>query len=348
MRIDTGPLAGAFRDMTASYKAFWFLSLVDAVERRVLRTRTDFHVSFEEMGRGILDLAFWPAVTYRLSFGPSDQIHRRLESQRDDRGNQRRPRLGFDLKEERSSGILRHVPQRFLMPWVGDYPDVRATTEKDRPIIAAAAIEFETPGRIPYRILPTGIEIDRLWFEEIADSLLIMRALGERELIRFLQSRNPTVPGIPDKISAPGRSGLADQKKFWLEMSDEKPPLCFYRATRLEGSAFSLDHFVPWSFVAHDRIWNLVPMERSLNSKKGVRLPDLDLVDRMGQTHLGLVRKAKTFERKDVDKILGEYEADLRIDLQGLEDADFLSAHREAVAPLMALAKRSGFTGKWL
>ncbi|WP_060577031.1 hypothetical protein [Aurantimonas coralicida] len=67
----------------------------------------------------------------------------------------------------------------------------------------------------------------------------------------------------------------------------------------------------------------------------------------MGLTHLALVEKAKRIGGKDIDKVLGEYEADLRVDLQGLEDPDFLSAHREAVAPLMALARRSGFTGRW-
>lgn len=35
-----------------------------------------------------------------------------------------------------------------------------------------------------------------------------------------------------------------------------------------------MDHFVPWSYVANDELWNLIPMEKSLNSSKNNKLPD--------------------------------------------------------------------------
>ncbi|MFY0735327.1 HNH endonuclease domain-containing protein [Aurantimonas sp. NFXS3] len=335
MAVDTGPLAGAFRDMTASYKAFWFLSLIEAVRDRAGRASIDLFVPFDEMAGRMLDMAFWPAVTYRLSFGPQDQIHRKLAGLRDDDGNAVKPT--FD--RERGKGILRYVPDKFLEPWL------KAAGRSGR----EAALElFATPGAVPYRIDKVGIEIERHWFDHIADNLGVMRALGERELIRFLQSRNPTVPGIPEKIGPPDRGGgLGYKRKFWISTLENADPECFYTGRALQGREFSLDHFVPWSFVAHDRIWNLVPMATSLNASKGVRLPNIGLVERMGLTHLALVEKAKRIGGKDIDKVLGEYEADLRVDLQGLEDPDFLSAHREAVAPLMALARRSGFTGRW-
>ena len=36
---------------------------------------------------------------------------------------------------------------------------------------------------------------------------------------------------------------------------------------------FDLDHFVPWSYVASDELWDLLPMDSSLNSSKSNRLP---------------------------------------------------------------------------
>ncbi len=333
--VDTGPLAGAFRDMTASYKAFWFLALVEAVRERSLRSPVGRFVSFDEMASRMMDIAFWPAVTYRLSFGSQDQIHRKLAGLRDDDGNEVKPT--FD--RERGKGILRYVPDKFLEPWL------KAAGQSGR----EGALElFATPGAVPYRIGKAGIEVDRLWFEHVADNLGVMRALGERELIRILQSRNPTVPGIPEKIGPPDRGGgLGGKRKFWISAIESENPECFYSGRALQGRDFSLDHFVPWSFVAHDRIWNLVPMATPLNASKGVRLPDEGLVGKMGRTHLALVRKARLIDRRDVDKVLGEYEADLQVDLQGLPDSDFLAAHRDAVMPLMALARRSGFTGTW-
>ena len=36
---------------------------------------------------------------------------------------------------------------------------------------------------------------------------------------------------------------------------------------------YDIDHFIPWSFVMNDELWNLMPMDSSLNSSKNNRLP---------------------------------------------------------------------------
>lgn len=36
----------------------------------------------------------------------------------------------------------------------------------------------------------------------------------------------------------------------------------------------SIDHFIPWSYVAHDELWNLSSTTRSINSRKSNSLPD--------------------------------------------------------------------------
>lgn len=39
---------------------------------------------------------------------------------------------------------------------------------------------------------------------------------------------------------------------------------------------YDIDHFIPWSFVMNDELWNLMPMDSSLNSAKSNRLPKWD------------------------------------------------------------------------
>ena len=39
---------------------------------------------------------------------------------------------------------------------------------------------------------------------------------------------------------------------------------------------YEIDHFIPWSFVMNDELWNLMPMDSSLNSAKSNRLPKWD------------------------------------------------------------------------
>jgi CRISPR/Cas system Type II protein with McrA/HNH and RuvC-like nuclease domain len=41
----------------------------------------------------------------------------------------------------------------------------------------------------------------------------------------------------------------------------------------------AIDHFVPWRFVLHDRLWNLVPTFGRPNSSKSDNLPDRDFLD---------------------------------------------------------------------
>lgn len=47
-----------------------------------------------------------------------------------------------------------------------------------------------------------------------------------------------------------------------------------YGHNPLRDNKISIDHFVPWSYVAHDEFWNLHPTTVNINSKKGNHLPE--------------------------------------------------------------------------
>ena len=49
-----------------------------------------------------------------------------------------------------------------------------------------------------------------------------------------------------------------------------------YTCKIIDENDMSLDHFIPWSFVLHDRMWNLCPVSRKTNSQKGDCLPQLE------------------------------------------------------------------------
>lgn len=56
---------------------------------------------------------------------------------------------------------------------------------------------------------------------------------------------------------------------------DAKVPQCLpEKEEPLNDKNISIDHFVPWSYVAHDELWNLTPTTRSINSSKSNNLPD--------------------------------------------------------------------------
>ena len=44
-----------------------------------------------------------------------------------------------------------------------------------------------------------------------------------------------------------------------------------------DGDSFTIDHFLPWSFVVHDLLCNLTPGESTTNSSKNDVLPEFCL-----------------------------------------------------------------------
>ncbi len=50
-----------------------------------------------------------------------------------------------------------------------------------------------------------------------------------------------------------------------------------YGGYQLSDIDISIDHFVPWQYVAHDELWNLNPTTKSINSCKSNNLPNWDI-----------------------------------------------------------------------
>ena len=114
------------------------------------------------------------------------------------------------------------------------------------------------------------------WANYFVKNQEIIRGWLEYNMILYLQRRNPNVPGIADKLYPPQERKLDDVKKYWkliLTVSPE-PVKEIYGETILTAKDISIDHFVPWSYVAHDEMWNLNPTTKSINSSKSNKLPD--------------------------------------------------------------------------
>ena len=108
-----------------------------------------------------------------------------------------------------------------------------------------------------------------------ADQREILLGWIRYQKVRYLQNRNPGVPGIIYKLE-PENTGirkLQNARKLWNMVMDRHEILDIYNGRRLNDIGFDLDHFVPWSYVASDELWDLLPMDSSLNSSKSNRLP---------------------------------------------------------------------------
>ena len=92
--------------------------------------------------------------------------------------------------------------------------------------------------------------------------------------VRFLQRNNPGVPGITEKLFAPQIRKLQDVSRLWKSVLKTTEILDIYSDQPVNEERYDIDHFVPWSFVASDELWNLIPVKKELNISKSNHLPD--------------------------------------------------------------------------
>ena len=98
------------------------------------------------------------------------------------------------------------------------------------------------------------------------------------EKVRWLQNNNPEVPGLVYKLAPldDKMRKLGHVRKLWEGVLDMTSIVDVFKNEPIKKEAYDVDHFIPWSFVMNDELWNLMPMDSSLNSSKSNRLPQWD------------------------------------------------------------------------
>lgn len=116
------------------------------------------------------------------------------------------------------------------------------------------------------------------WMEMIQDNTVSILGWIQYEKVKWLQNNNPEVPGLVYKLAPMDEKmrKLNHVRKLWegiLEISEVRD---VFTDCPVVSRQYDVDHFIPWSFVMNDELWNLMPMDASLNSSKSNRLPKWD------------------------------------------------------------------------
>ena len=118
----------------------------------------------------------------------------------------------------------------------------------------------------------------------------------------------------------------------------------------IDEQKYDVDHFIPWSFVMNDELWNLMPMDSSLNSAKNNRLPDWnDFFIRFARNQY--IMYEMIHEREGIRKL---YEACYRDNLhsiwanqelyrKGNSDTEFYGILEKNMRPVYDSARRQGY-----
>ena len=116
------------------------------------------------------------------------------------------------------------------------------------------------------------------WIQMINDNMVSILGWIQFEKVRWLQNNNPEVPGLVYKLAPLDEKmrKLGHVRKLWEGILDFTDITDVFKDELIQKGAYDVDHFIPWSFVMNDELWNLMPMNSSLNSVKSNRLPQWD------------------------------------------------------------------------
>ena len=291
--LDTDRFARMLDDPTQCYKFYWLGAIIN------LMTKSAEDLSFDQIINEMICDAWYSVTKYHLHLGPTikgksenflEHAINILEEKYDVSPSATRTDIleiinnNEPLIKKDKMSLTNYVPYRLLSSFFDDINGGDKIWNQHKRLIAyIEALNNNSP--LPYTIiygrgLEKRIRLNKHWRQLILDNYAVIVSWIQLKKVRFLQDRNPGVPGIIYKLSPENESTrkLNNARSLWkcaaktgaVSMRD------IYTCDPISITRFDLDHFVPWSYVANDELWNLIPMERRLNSSKSNKLPEWD------------------------------------------------------------------------
>lgn len=332
-KVDVARLSACFKNTSATYKFYWFLSLLESVEtgKEEIPKRTLF-------ARMIANA--WYTVNYfHVSFGSQDKIQDAIKQIKnhesiaaDEKKQlilQRLNQSPSKFTEKQLFHFDKQVPHYFLSPWIGSHGTKKSLSEISR----------YGKNHPPYALYNDFILIQPDWFEYFQRNAKILKDFCYWNLTLFLRKRNPNVPDITNKLKRPEKRGSLSRHKryFWDVVINELGNIrCIYTGEKIVTGGYAMEHFVPFQFVAHDQMWNLIPANPSFNSRKSDKLPPLDrYFDDFYFTQKEAIQIIQS--HKPENKFLEDYYTVFkRLDISK-------DQYRDCLEPLLTIAQNNGF-----
>ena len=372
--VDVGVFSRLFVQRTNSYKFLFVLSLLDALECRYSLDFPDSHcIRLRELVVGMLVHAWYPYIYFRLSFGTQDKVSSFLEpialnhpftTTFDANGKGRlRNHLDKHVSDQAIKKLLRYVV--FRLPRIFFVPETRGAKDERVNRMVRELCDREFKARRPlYRILNSSskdgnaeeLEVHPDWVQYLRTNLTIVRGWAAWNWCEYMSSKNPNVPAVSEKLFPPSqRASLDNQRKFWRQVVGKHKVVCIYTGELLTRDNYALDHFLPWKFVLHDQLWNLIPVSARANSSKSDSLPASKYLGPFVDTQcLALSSVYNETPKKAWRRIIEDYVAGLRVK-EGQMVAESQQHFRDnlgrafnsTIEPLLSLAKQMGFAADW-
>lgn len=359
-KLNIGYLSRLFDNTSNCYKFFWF----QAILRKLNRDNNRF--SFDELVNEMIADAWYMVTEYHLRLGPIgvtdnlEEVVKYIGVIHPFPSSEKRDKIIEFLKICNDKRVLKYkqalilnVPYRLQVPFYDEISIDKKMWSGSKEILS---YEINRQNRLMYYFvkmngLKTEIEISDLWVEYLVSNKEILNGWLQLNLIHYLQNKNPSVPGIAEKITPPISRDLDRVRKYWSLIIKMKPSITdIYGHVSLADESISIDHFVPWQFVAHDELWNLHPTTREINSSKNNSLPSWEYYfEQLGnleyyayEMRQQYLQVNKAFETCSLYH-LNNQEIRNQLYCVGLDREQFIERLEKVIKPVYESAKNCGF-----
>ena len=354
------------KDPSFCYKYYWLEALVHLISEG--RIDTDFNEVIDEM----ISNAWYSVLEFHIHLSGigkdgvvkdgleravtklHDISHLPANASRVEIHNAIREHDG-EIKREKEQ-LTNMVPYRALAGFFTQTADVVPWDSAKR--ITAYILEFNRSHiTLPYVLgdssrLKKEIHINPVWAEMIQDNTVQILGWIQFEKIKWLQNNNPEVPGLVYKLTPMDEKmrKLNHVRNLWNAVLEIRPVADVFTGKELIKGKYDVDHFIPWSFVMNDELWNLMPMDPGLNSAKSNRLPVWDpFFGRFGENQFLLY--CLLHEKEGIHQLFDKcYKDNLHsiwasqeLYRAGHEKQEFLTILSKNMQPVYDSARRQGY-----
>lgn len=358
--LPVSALAACFQNVTNSYKFYWFLAILERV-----RAGQGPILPIADLLAEMTASVWYPTNYFRLSFGKQDQLGRVVTllgrqaglAMDSPRGKVIETVRGHLAQNDRLGRRIwqlgDYVPYRFLRPFFSQALRGEEDWRINRRIqqLAAQAFESAQPGLYRFLEQPVpAIEIHPRWYHYLQQHVGILTDFCLWHLVNYVQRNNPNVPNVGVKLFEPQARNLNLARRFWdLVLQLGGTLHCIFSGRPLQPGAFTIDHFLPWRFTAHDLLWNLIPAPKEVNSAKSDNLPDPIYLEPFARQQYHAVQVAA--RTPQAGRLLEDYLLLLQLEgVNGLQELSFPTFHDAllgAIKPQMQIAANLGFPTGW-
>ncbi len=269
--------------------------------------------------------------------------------------------IKYDEELKQAKEQLTHmVPYRALAGFFEHYDEAPEWNSVTRMITYIEKVNKDVV-LLPYTLgrssrLKKEIVFHPAWIQMIQDNTVSILGWIRYEKSKWLQNNNPEVPGIVYKLAPMDDKmrKLGNVRRLWEGIIELCEVRDVFTDKVVEPKQYDVDHFIPWSFVMNDELWNLSPMDSSLNSAKSNKLPKWEAYfTRFANNQFLLYRFIH--ERNGIHKLfescyrdnLHSIWAGQELYRKGNTKEDFYGILEKNMRPIYDSAKRQGY-GEWV